>query len=628
MMSTRLCKEFRGLLLPWVVLAAAGALLPVFVSPGSGSGGEVRGFFAGLTMFAGCVSFGLLAASPFGSEYQQHTMPLLLAQPVERFRLWTEKHLALVVALIAAGVICGLNCILFGLLNSGIARMWSQLDAGDWTGLCLAGAVVLATVCSTGFWATMTRSTIGGAGVSVIFQTFTGLIVAAILHKIYGDGLAFKSHVITGVILIGGLVYSGVFLLLSWRKFARLELRDLGFGEGIELSGAALRGRWWSKWLVCRAQGNVLNLMRKELRLQKVLFIIGALFTGCWLLTMGLDALWPERGFKEFLSVLLCFYVPLALILAGCLTIGEEKTLGVAGWHLTWPVSARRLWAVKLGAANITGLALGFVLPCLLGLWALATEPVAPALDGLTPGKLGFMLLLAWVTVLVNFWAGTLVTNTVRAALLTLGAWAVGSGCIALGTWSADALAGPAGGFQSGLLTGIMTHFQLSPIPLVDAASPLMWLGVTLAGGLFVVLLLKQSLSHFRWAQEPREILVRQAFILAFLLLVSAFWASDFLSSAEGLYRSQPVTELDSAMSTFAARSALERQMINRSVTPAELEQVSQLSPATKRWIRNSSITCRAGKVFSSGLLYSAIITFPNGRQYEFAFIGTAGRTK
>jgi hypothetical protein len=628
-MTARLKKEFRGLLLPWAVLAAAGALLAVLVCfRASGPAREVTEFFAGLTVFAGCVGFGFLAASPFGSEYQQRTMPLLLAQPVERFRLWIEKHLALV----TAGVIHGLSWIVFGLLNFGIARMRSmgtELDVGDWNGLWLAGAVALATICSAGFWAMVARSTIGGAGVSVVFQFLTTLIVTAVLHKVYGDALEFNAPVVTRIIVIGGLVYSGVFLLLSWWKFARLELRDLIVGEGIELSGAVVRGRWWSKWLVCRAQGNSLNLMRKELRLQKPIFIIAVVFTGCWLLTMGLEALWPDKGFEEFLSVLLCFYVPLALILAGCLTIGEEKTLGVAVWQLTWPVSARRLWAVKLGAANITGLALGFVLPCVLGLWTLAALPVAPGLDWPTPGKLGFMLLLAWVTVLVNFWAGTLVTNTVRAALLTLSAWAIGSGCVALGTWSATELSGPEGGLQSGLLIGIMTHFQLSPIPLVYAASPLMWLGVTLVGGLFVILLLKQSLNHFRWAQQPREVLVRQAFMLGILLLVTGFWASDFLSSAEGLDRSQPVTELQQGLSHFSSKHSLWNTQGVRTVTLDELRQeTADLSPTTEAWLKGAAITCRSvGNGFSlPGIkawwaTFGVHVRFPNGEVYEFSYV-------
>src|SRR5919106_793556 len=46
----------------------------------------------------------LLAALPFGAEFQHRTMVLLMAQPVTRARVWLTKHAALVAVLIVVGL--------------------------------------------------------------------------------------------------------------------------------------------------------------------------------------------------------------------------------------------------------------------------------------------------------------------------------------------------------------------------------------------------------------------------------------------------------------------------------------------------------------------------------------------
>jgi ABC-type transport system involved in multi-copper enzyme maturation permease subunit len=119
----RLNKEFRALLLPWLVAVVAGGLSPFFVMAERLSIiPELPAIVAGLLTFAFCACLGLMVASSFGTEYQQRTLPLLLAQPVERFRLWNEKLVALVLALAAAGMIYGVSWMLACVTAAGTGR--------------------------------------------------------------------------------------------------------------------------------------------------------------------------------------------------------------------------------------------------------------------------------------------------------------------------------------------------------------------------------------------------------------------------------------------------------------------------------------------------------------------------
>src|SRR5262245_66485199 len=46
----------------------------------------------------------------------------------------------------------------------------------------------------------------------------------------------------------------------------------------------------------------------------------------------------------------------LTAVLAGALSLGEERTLGLHAWNMTQPVSVRRQWAIKLITAVLASL--------------------------------------------------------------------------------------------------------------------------------------------------------------------------------------------------------------------------------------------------------------------------------
>src|SRR5258706_3489008 len=162
-MKKRFKKEFRSLLLRWRVAAGAAGLLPLLIFINGGSGRDwyhdVWSFLIGCALFVLCASIPLLAAISFGTEYQQRTLPLLLAQPQERSRLWNEKMGVLLIAIATP-------LLLFGASLPAVAFLWTgwdahlQRDAEIFQSAILAATLILTTVCSTGFWTMVARSTI------------------------------------------------------------------------------------------------------------------------------------------------------------------------------------------------------------------------------------------------------------------------------------------------------------------------------------------------------------------------------------------------------------------------------------------------------------------------------------
>src|SRR5690349_13002838 len=171
-MSSRIAKELRSLLLPWSAALIGGFLLPILILMQEGGlqwGHHFWGFLAGCATFIVCASVPLLAALSFGAEYQQRTLPLLLTQPLDRHRLWNEKLLALVVAVTTP--LC-----LFTASLAAIALFWNgwkvrvNYDAEVLPAAVSVCTLIVTTVCSTGFWTMVARSTIGGIAFSLAAQ--------------------------------------------------------------------------------------------------------------------------------------------------------------------------------------------------------------------------------------------------------------------------------------------------------------------------------------------------------------------------------------------------------------------------------------------------------------------------
>src|SRR5260370_6795748 len=161
-------------------------------------------------------------------------------------------------------------------------------------------------------------------------------------------------------------------LWLGGRKLARLQVAGGWEGDNLLMAGSSVMPDALAGLLRCRPTGAVLNLIRKELRLLRPLWLISFLslvYLTALTLFRFLHLRDSAAPFPEGAYVLLYIPVilssPLIAILAGSLSLWEEKTSGTQSWQMTLPVSARRQWMIKLFIAVFTGLVCAVLLPVL-----------------------------------------------------------------------------------------------------------------------------------------------------------------------------------------------------------------------------------------------------------------------
>src|SRR5262249_30422200 len=145
----------------------------------------------------------------------------------------------------------------------------------------------------------------------------------------------------------------------------------------------------------------------------------------------------------------------------------------------------------------------------------------------------GILLFVAWSVILVSFWASTMAANAIRAALTTMAAFTFGGGWIAVGLWGSAGLSDRHGGFQSGFLTWIMVHRQLSPDDIAEMGYRYLQAGVWFATTIVVVMLLSQSLAQFRRTHTRRETVMKYSLMLIVLVVGCTIWCGDLVSSIQ-----------------------------------------------------------------------------------------------
>lgn len=586
-MLTRALKEVRSLLLPAGLILGATAL-----SFAWSAAGDTNWALSALSRQIAVVSFilgtALLAASSFGAEFHQGTLVLLLSQPLTRSRLWLEKWLVLV------GVVGILAATQFAILRVGPFQPGS------------AGALLYlaAVVCSAPFWTLVARSTIGGVAFSVSSIGMLELAASLVAERIYGPDVSPGPFAVTAPLTAARVAYCIVTLWLGWKVFSRFEVRNTGDASSADAAGSA---RSWSA-LRCRPAGGLRNLFRKEVCLHRPTFQVAGLFAVCWLSALALFSLqrWSRDTAEAVFAFLLAVYLPLSIVLAGAISVGEDTTLGLRAWHLTLPVSARVQWLVKLVVALLVGVALAIVLPLVL---VMLTSAMLPLELGLFRVLMRPMTTISVASaVVLSFWASTLFGHTVRAALATgLGLTAL-TFCTSIAYWCGDYFAP-----GTGLLTSFIVRFQLPP----DYVSGLSRSGTVLASFFTIVplLALRQSFTAFRRVQNDAWTIGRHATILlgAASLIFFCFAA---INSASYLQRfSVPVRELETALQALPHPETPTTEP--RRVTVGELDATGRLSPATRRWLANAEISVMQwGKPGS----YKASVRFPNNRKYALVY--------
>ncbi len=234
-----------------------------------------------------------------------------------------------------------------------------------------------------------------------------------------------------GLLLL--LIYCAVVYKLGYAKFKQLEDAD---GRSRELSLPAGFEDFLVRPLTkasARFRGPFATLLKKEFRLQQISFLLAGLFVLIAVAGFCLIKFRPELaggivGGDYFLYMLI---LPL---IAGAISIGEERGWGMAEWHLTLPPSALKQWLAKMLAALSTSLVLGLLLPAAL---FLAGKALLGQLDLEGSGPPDSAILIWVVAQLlvtsVAVYAASFSRNTLRANLAAFVILAVGGFALWLG---------------------------------------------------------------------------------------------------------------------------------------------------------------------------------------------------
>jgi hypothetical protein len=395
-------KEVRALAYIWgacVLTVAAAAILNEMITVVAGSLATVFGLIT-------------LGAQSFGHEYTHRTLPQLLAQPIDRRRVFLIKYgvLALMTVMLA--------------MFAWRVRAGTSLMPRNWRE---AELILLATACGLFIapWFTLVcRSVLAGAVFTIVVPGVLAILGDVTGGIVYGfDRAADIDRFKYLVLWRGMIVISAVALIAGWRTFMRLEALE---GRGADLQLPQRIGAGIASAPVLQRRHPIRLLIGKEIRLQQISFVVVGLYIATWLVVSWLERSNPTSRIVP-LELLSFLYSALLSLLIGALSSAEERQYGTLDAQRLLPIPAWQQWIVKAGMA--IGLAILFtaILP-------LALASVSPTSERLVPALLvswGLQTLAMSLTmVTVGLYVSTLSSSGVRALVASFPAawliWLVG----------------------------------------------------------------------------------------------------------------------------------------------------------------------------------------------------------
>ena len=378
-------KEIR-LLLPAFAAALVLAIVPVWLPPADDHYGIAnRLYMLGVVM---------LALSSFGREISLKTIPFLLAQPLERKRIWWTKVTVLTVFLVFTFAAWSFPT----LLNSMFWHMQIVAPAD----LAYAGLSVAAFTAS-GLWMTLLLRQVAAA----FWLTLLIPIATDLTMHMFGapDWVIYSALVFYAV--------AGFFL--ARRQF--LHLQDTAWTGGVISLGRSAAVTEQSAMRQRRPWG---ALFRKELQLhQFTLAGIATLFVlhlGVVVLRkVGADFFSKNTLFALEMFGGLWIFVPL---LAGSQSVAEERQLGTLDGLLSLPFSRRVQFTVKLLLVLVIGGLVSAALLCGVEKIGRTINPGAGlGIMGIQYRGVGIILVfLTFLAIsLISFYASTLTRSVVQA---------------------------------------------------------------------------------------------------------------------------------------------------------------------------------------------------------------------
>jgi hypothetical protein len=304
----------------------------------------------------------------------------------------------------------------------------------------ILGPLIL-SLASAPFFTLISRSTLAGFVFTLTVPMALYLILQTLLDvyhaRVYPD-LLYRSSEEQEVLCVGGVIYLGAMALAGWRVFKRLEWREGGAGGSSTLGLYALTGAW-DRWLGRRWLGKpaTAQLIRKELRLHVVPWLIAGILIGFWGLSLLIRKWAPESelGVAASNPYTVTLYAGILgvfiFLVTGASAIAEERVLGTLEWQWTQPIPMARQWRIKVGVATALALTLGLVLPAALVWLGFDAEALDTAF-----GQPDWEPIAAYAAALVALFATSLYASSVSQSsmkavaltpMLLASLWAVGA---------------------------------------------------------------------------------------------------------------------------------------------------------------------------------------------------------
>jgi len=371
----------------------------------------------------------VMGAVSFGVELSSNTLPLLLVQPLSRNRLWWEKMSVFGAALTTASLVM--------VVRTPWEEGWgwgSGILVDQWSAVVMLWAVAL----SIPLWTLVAGTALGGtvlglAGPFILSVPLVALIEITMERR--GIDFIRIARVVHTYLSVALPVYALSCFLAAWWRFCHYQAKGNG---GDLLAGFAARSTRGRFVFLRSGRDPFWNLVRKEVLLHRVSFVMAGLMTGVWFLFLAMLAiveglrgqitdevkngtLIPTLSLDGFGIGLfagpLVIYAMMIPILVGASAVAEERTLGTHLMNLTLPSLRRGQWGIKCLVAVGVSFVLGLVLPCCA---SVVSSDVRQALGSIPSRELLQLALILTpiqlLMVLAATWASALCQTTLRSA--------------------------------------------------------------------------------------------------------------------------------------------------------------------------------------------------------------------
>ena len=335
-----------------------------------------------------------IGAHAIGHEYTSRTLPLSLAQPIARSRVFAIKFAVVIAMLSVLGAIA--------------AAIMTSPDFREPRPLAAALLPVLAGVCLTPLFTMLCRSTLAGAVLGACSPMVIWVLAVVIAWAMFGvEGDTTTAWFLNQWVLIAAIACP-ILAALTWRAFSRMQAID-------GAPAALVLPRWLAGRAGVRRAAPWRALIAKELHLQQMTIAITLVYGVFWVTGVTFQRYVPSILLLPLEAVLLLYCLGLTIVI-GALASAEERQLGTHEAQLLQPVAAWRQWIAKCAVALALALLLGVVMPAVL---ISAVSPQYGPIAMRTKISVSFAL-LAVVLTASSLWISSMTTSGVKAM-----AWAL-----------------------------------------------------------------------------------------------------------------------------------------------------------------------------------------------------------